>query len=384
MNNLHVRAVRFCGFAVATLLLLPGGIPLASAATQTLIQSVSAGTDDAEEKSTGTVSLASSDLELTTDGTNVQTVGVRFAGLGIPKDALIESAYLQFNVDEIKSAATALTIRGELPLSGSAATFNTARYNVSSRINAQSPTVAWAPPAWNTIHLAGPDQATPDIGSIVQAIVNLPNWQSGNAAAFIITGTGVRTTEAFESGAIYAVKLRVNYSIPGDVSLNSWNDLGISFNALELAVDTVGKRLFVPLGAGFQNPANYTAALQYKLADQGYVLGFAGQPPVAAGSNVDFGAIEYGSKVAVQLYKDDSIVDSYDLVFTNLIVVSLQAETIVDEPKLPGQFSLASGQFNQNIPFGPMGIEFRGQTSQQFEKKSFSIELQEADPLVER
>ena len=375
---------RLLTIAVSIFFLFSVGFSTASAATTSVAKAVVAGSDDAEERSTGSVNLTSSDLELTTDGSYQQTVGMRFTGLAIPKNAIIQRAYIQFNVDEITSGATALTIRGELPTAGTAATFTTTRGSISARINPVSPTVSWAPLAWSTRHVAGPAQATPDLSSIVQAIVNLPNWQSGNAAAFIVTGTGVRTAGAFESGAQYAPILRVDYQTPGSISLNSWTELGVAFNGLELGVDTVSKRLFVPLGVGFQQPANYATTVTYKLGDQGYALGFAGQLPVASGVSQNFGSISYGSKIPVQLYNGGVIVDTYTLVFTDVPVVSLVAPTIVDEPKYPGTFSLASGQFSQNVAAGPMGIEFRGETSQQFDKKSFSIELREADPLVER
>ena len=48
---------------------------------------VPANSDDAEEAS-GTVDLTSSDLELTTDGSKVQTIGMRFPTLAIPANAI--------------------------------------------------------------------------------------------------------------------------------------------------------------------------------------------------------------------------------------------------------------------------------------------------------
>ena len=45
---------------------------------------VASSADDAEERSSGSISLSSSDLELTTDGSDNQWIGMRFAGLSIP------------------------------------------------------------------------------------------------------------------------------------------------------------------------------------------------------------------------------------------------------------------------------------------------------------
>ena len=73
---------------------------------------VSQGSDDAEEKSSGSVSTTSSDLEMVYDGSN-QTVGIRFQNVTIPKDATIDSAYMKFTIDEANSGTTSLTIKGE-------------------------------------------------------------------------------------------------------------------------------------------------------------------------------------------------------------------------------------------------------------------------------
>ncbi|MEI2302524.1 hypothetical protein MKZ91_31295, partial [Ensifer sp. MJa1] len=64
---------------------------------------VVASADDAEERSSGSMSLNSSDLELTVDDGVGQTVGIRFIGIDIPKGAIITNAYIQFTVDEVST-----------------------------------------------------------------------------------------------------------------------------------------------------------------------------------------------------------------------------------------------------------------------------------------
>ena len=51
-----------------------------------------------------------------------RTVGLRFTDLTIPSGALIENAYIQFDVDETNSGETLLTIRGEASDSASSFT----------------------------------------------------------------------------------------------------------------------------------------------------------------------------------------------------------------------------------------------------------------------
>jgi hypothetical protein len=170
---------------------------------------VAAGSDDAEENNaTGAVNLTSSDLELMTDGSIVQTVGMRFAGLAIPPGATITSAYIQFVVDEAQSVATTVTIKAQA--SDNAATFTTATGNVASRPRT-SAAATWSPPAWTTVGAAGADQRTPDLAGLVQEVVGRPGWASGNALAIIVTGSGHRTAVAFNGSAANAALLHVEY-----------------------------------------------------------------------------------------------------------------------------------------------------------------------------
>ena len=84
--------------------------PLATQAAGTTVESrVAASSDDAEERSAGSMSLTSTDLELTYDGVT-QKIGMRFNGLAIPPGATIVSAYIQFQAKEAQSEATSLTI----------------------------------------------------------------------------------------------------------------------------------------------------------------------------------------------------------------------------------------------------------------------------------
>lgn len=69
----------------------------------------------------------------------------------------------------------------------------------------------------------------------------------------------------------------------------------------------------------------------------------------------------------------------YEAAVSVLPVIELNAAVIVDEPKNPGTFQLTSDSFSLDTEILDMGIEFRGGTSQAFEKKSFSIEIVEPD-----
>jgi hypothetical protein len=165
--------------------------------------------DDVEEKSNGRMYTNSSDLELTYDG-NEQTVGLRYTGVTIPQGATITNAYVQFTTDETNSGATSLTIRAEDENNASA--FSESRYNVSSRRQTAA-AVNWQPAAWNSVGLAGSDQRTPNLKSLVQEVVNRSDWNSGNSLVLMVTGSGERTAESHDGSNSKAPLLHIDYTI---------------------------------------------------------------------------------------------------------------------------------------------------------------------------
>jgi hypothetical protein len=169
---------------------------------------VAASSDDAEEAPAGAVSLGSSDLELVTDGSAVQTVGLRFAGVAVPNTATVVGAYVQFQTDEISTDTAALTIQGQA--ADNAATFTTSTRNVSSRPRTSASTT-WTPAQWNTVEERGLAQRTSDLSSIVQEVVSRAGWTSGNALALVFTGSGRRTAEARDGTA--APVLHIEYEL---------------------------------------------------------------------------------------------------------------------------------------------------------------------------
>ena len=101
-----------------------------------------------------------------------------------------------------------LEIRGEA--SDHAGAFASDSYNITSRPTTVA-TVAWAPPAWNTVGASGPKQQTPDLSAVVQEVVDRAGWASGNAMAFVLSGTGKRTAEAHAGGE---PMLHITYASP--------------------------------------------------------------------------------------------------------------------------------------------------------------------------
>lgn len=168
---------------------------------------VSNNDDDAEEiVSTGSMYLNSSDLELINDGSD-QVVGIRFRDITIPQNATIQSAEIEFEIDEQKSESTSVAIYGQLALNPSI--FSSSSGNISSR-TVTTNSVPWL----NLPNKAVNDKlTTPDLSNVVQEIVDQVGWSSsGNSMVFIIAGSGKRTVESHNGESGSAPLLRINYT----------------------------------------------------------------------------------------------------------------------------------------------------------------------------
>jgi hypothetical protein len=189
---------------------LPGGMRAVEAR-------VAASSDDAEQAPSGKVDFTSTDLELVDDG-GLQTVGLRFQGVTVPRGATIRTAWVQFQVDEATSETTSLTIEGQA--SDQAATFTSASENISTRPRTNA-AVPWSPASWPTVGTAGTAQRTPILTDVIQEIVNRTGWANGNALALIITGTGHRVAVAYDGIPKSAPLLRIEYTTVSSTTTTS-------------------------------------------------------------------------------------------------------------------------------------------------------------------
>ena len=183
--------------------------------TFTFEKRVSDGNDDAEEAENGDMYRISSDLELVYDSYNNnanQHIGIRFRSVQVPQGAVITKAYIQFTADETHSGTTNLTVYGED--ADNTNSYGSSDYNITSR-SKTSARVSWSPVAWNSVGQAGSGQRTPELKAVVQEIVNRGGWQSGNAMAFIINGSGKRVAESYNGSSSKAPLLHIEYQMAG-------------------------------------------------------------------------------------------------------------------------------------------------------------------------
>ncbi len=160
--------------------------------------------DDVEESTVnGQMNLTSGDLELgeldtgfsPDDGDGLPNIGLRFVNVDIPQGVVIKAASIQFTADS--SAGTdpvELTIYGEAV--GNAEPYTNTPGNLSARTQTTASKIWTITEEWSTT--SGEDktsaQRTVDLSSIVQEIINRPDWVSGNSINFFIIATGASAT----------------------------------------------------------------------------------------------------------------------------------------------------------------------------------------------
>jgi uncharacterized protein YjiK len=171
---------------------------------------VSASLDDAEQLDTNGMRLANADLDmLIDDAANNVAVGLRFTGLGIPQGASVTNAYVQFEADEPHSDLTLLTIKGQD--ADNALTFASTSSNITSRPMTTA-SGNWSPDPWQIVGETTFNQRTPNLSGIVQEIVSRPGWTGSSALVLVITGSGRRVAEAWDSNPDAAPLLHVEWT----------------------------------------------------------------------------------------------------------------------------------------------------------------------------
>ncbi len=207
-TNLHKS------IAILTMLLLFGNAAFTQVST-TFSRFVTSGNDDAEQRiSNSAMDLTSSDLEITTDGSNNQLIGIRFANISIPKGIIIDSAFIQFATKGDKAPISGVaTIRAEL--SGNSATFTATASNISARTLTTN-SVNWAgstDSTWGTCctNFRGSAQRTSDIKTIIQDAINQSAWNTNNPVTIVMNGSGVRNAQSFNGSSANAPELIIYY-----------------------------------------------------------------------------------------------------------------------------------------------------------------------------
>jgi len=133
---------------------------------------------------------------------------MRFDNVDIPRGAAIADAWIQFTADEATSDVTVLTIRGQA--SDDPPAFSTTPFDITTRPTGTA-SVPWEPAAWLAAGDDGIEQRTPGLASIVQEIVNRPDWDPLDALVILVDGTGERVAISWNNDPTRAPLLHIKW-----------------------------------------------------------------------------------------------------------------------------------------------------------------------------
>lgn len=135
--------------------------------------------DDVEERLGGILYSSSSDLELMYD-LGLQKINLLFTDLDIPPGAVINSAHLEFVVEEDGSSGDPKILIFAHDVDDSSTPEGW--YGISNRATTSSNVLWRGLGSWNKDEI----ESTPNIAALVQEVVNRPNWSAGNDLSIIL------------------------------------------------------------------------------------------------------------------------------------------------------------------------------------------------------
>ncbi len=143
----------------------------------TFTTSPAASADDAQESnSTNTINGTSVNANSAT-----QISAVRIPNVTVPPGSTINSAYLTLNLPNATYDDPDVTIRGSGEANPSG--FTTTTDHLTDRLKTS------AGVAWNAANVGTGNQNTPSLTTLVQEIIAIPGWASGNAMNFYFLGS---------------------------------------------------------------------------------------------------------------------------------------------------------------------------------------------------
>ena len=180
------------------------------------VSQIASSGDDAEQYTDSyagsRVDTVGDNLVLGVDSQNgSQTVGLRFTAVEVPKGVTIKEAHIEFRAKGTSTGAADYTIKavnaGNVGPIGNNA--NAVSDPPTTTASANWPlSGANAEDNWDS---PGAQHLTPDLTAVVQEVVNRTDWSSKNNMGFVITGTGTRTAESFDSDPSRAPRLVIKY-----------------------------------------------------------------------------------------------------------------------------------------------------------------------------
>jgi len=223
--------------------------------------------NDAEELPGKRTDVGNFDLDM---GYNETVCGLRFTNINVPPNANIVNARIQFTADERKINNTNLEFFGEDY--AYSLEFLPSYSNITDRIKTPI-SVDWSSvPNWESVGDIGSNQKTPNLATIVQYLVNKPDWLLESPVTFIVEGEGYRVSETYDSNPDLTPVLTIDYT--GNNQILS----AYCVNYSDTILVNSGANIDI-IGAGFSNSTNITK-VEFIQNSTGSILRTANTNPV--------------------------------------------------------------------------------------------------------
>ncbi|WP_137166392.1 PilC/PilY family type IV pilus protein [Salinimonas lutimaris] len=177
------------------------------------IYQVSSQANNREERHDGNNSTGG---VLNFNNNNNKLIGLRFENVNIPKDAVIESAYLRLAASSNNNYSASMRIRG-IAKNNIGELDDLGQYGLNS-INKTSSSKQWNVPSFyqNYWH------SSPDVSAVIQEIVNRGGWEAGNSLGLVFDNfNGNRAAYTYNGYASGAPQLIISFkgdATPGAAS----------------------------------------------------------------------------------------------------------------------------------------------------------------------
>ena len=178
--------------------------------------------DVEQRKKDGVLYATSSDLELGFDdyrNQGFQTIGLRYADLTVPRNSVIQEAYVVFKAKGTSTGSCRVRFVGERTGHSEPYTLSV-NYSLTNR-SATRAVVDWSPENWPR---ADQPESSPNLKSIVQELVDHPDWSSGQAITLMIEGiAGTRRAWSYDGkeAGKNAPRLVIRYVAKGSAASRS-------------------------------------------------------------------------------------------------------------------------------------------------------------------
>lgn len=168
---------------------------------------------DAEETiRNGNLDIGSDDLDMNGE----KMIGFIFEDIPLPNNITITDAYIQFTAKESNSEPTIMTIKG---LTDTHLTRFINSYAISKQPTTTNSTT-WSPEAWTKDYFL---YKTSNLSSIINELVQKPEWKPGNNLGFKISGSGVRSAKSYNGNTSPQLIIKYKENTPNSFGKHSIN-----------------------------------------------------------------------------------------------------------------------------------------------------------------